>query len=189
MGSEEMGMHIVGRIVRIAICGTVLMLMTLPGISTAADPGGMGGMQHGGHAGMKMDDPGKMKSGARGMGKGEKIFSGKMGYWTAEARLIDLKAQMEQSGVSAKTAARFAGKRHLMLFLTEPATGKPAAGVAGKVVVTGPDKASSAKVTLVAMGEHIGADVNMPAAGKYTFKADIESASRKGSATFSYTLK
>ena len=96
---------------------------------------------------------------------------------------------MEKSGVSAKTAAKFAGKRHLMLFLTDPATGKPAAGVAGKVVVTGPDKASSSKVTLVVMGEHIGADVGMPTPGKYTFKAEIESGAKKGSATFSYTLK
>jgi hypothetical protein len=120
---------------------------------------------------------------------GEKIFAGKVGPWTAEARLVDMKAQMEQSGVSAKTAARFAGRRHLMLFLTDPTTGKPAAGVSGKVDITGPDKASSSKVTLVVMGEHIGADVGMPAPGKYTFKADIESGGKKGSATFSYTLK
>jgi len=141
------------------------MLMALPGISAAAEPGG------------------------HDMQKGEKIFSGKMGPWMGEARLVDMQAQMEQSGVSAKTAARFAGKRHLMLFLTDPATGKSAAGVAGKVVVTGPDKASSSKVTLVVMGEHIGADVGMPTPGKYTFKAEIESAGKKGSATFSYTLK
>jgi len=159
-------MRTVGKAVRTAVWGTALMLMALPGISAAAEHGGMGGMQH-----------------------GEKIFSGKVGPWTCEARLVDMKAQMEQSGVSAKTAARFAGKRHLMLFLADPATGKPAAGVAGKVVVTGPDKVSSSKVILVVMGEHIGADVNLPAPGKYTFKADIESGARKGSATFSYTLK
>ena len=123
------------------------------------------------------------------MGKGEKIFSGKVGPWTADARLVDMKAQMEQSGVSAKTAERFAGKRHLMLFVTDPATGKPAAGVSGKVVVTGPDKASSSTVTLVVMGEHIGADVGVPTPGKDTFTAEIESAGRKGSAAFSYTLK
>ena len=164
-------MRTIGGVVRTAACGTALMLMALPGISAAAEQGGMSGTQHGDHAGMKMGD------------------SGKMGPWTAEARLVDMKAQMEQSGVSAKTAAKFAGKRHLMLFLTDPATGKPAAGVAGKVVVTGPDKASSSKVTLVVMGEHIGADVGMPTPGKYTFKAEIESAGKKGSATFSYTLK
>jgi len=159
-------MRTIGKAVRTAVCGTALMLMALPGISAAAEPGGMGGMQH-----------------------GEKIFSGKVGPWTGEARLVDMKAQMEQSGVSAKTVAKFAGKRHLMLFLTDPATGKPAAGVAGKVDITGPDKASSSKVTLVVMGEHIGTDVGMPTPGKYTFKADIESAAKKGSATFTYTLK
>ena len=124
-----------------------------------------------------------------GMDLGEKIFAGKVGPWTAEARLIDMKAQMEKSGVSAKTVAQFAGKRHLMLFLTDPATGKPAAGVSGKVAVSGPDKASSSTVTLVVMGEHIGADVGMPTPGKYTFKAEIESGAKKGSAAFSYTLK
>ena len=182
-------MRTIGKAVRSTVCGTALMLMALPGITAAAEQGGMGGMQHGDHAGMKMDDHGKMNSGAHDMEKGEKIFSGKVGPWTAEARLVDMKAQMEQSGVSAKTAAKFAGKRHLMLFVTDPATGKTAAGVAGKVVVTGPDKASSSKVTLVLMGEHIGADVGMPTPGKYTFKAEIESAGKKGSATFSYTLK
>ena len=151
--------------VRAAVFGTALMLVALPGISTAAE------------------------SGAHDMGKGEKIFSGMMGPWKGEARLIDMKMQMEQSGVSAKTAAKFAGKRHLMLFLTDPATGKAVAGVAGKVDVAGPDKASSSKVTLVVMGEHIGADVGMTTPGKYTFKAEIESAGKKGSATFAYTLK
>jgi hypothetical protein len=146
-------------------------------------------MQHGDHAGMKMEGHDPAAHGDHDMKKGEKIFSGKVGPWTGEARLIDMKAQMEQSGVSAKIAAKFAGERHLMLFLTDPTTGKPAAGVAGKVVITGPDKASSSKVTLIVMGGHIGADVALPTPGKYTFEAEIESAGRKGSATFSYTLK
>ena len=182
-------MRKIGEAVRTAAFVTVLMLMALPGISAAAEQGGMSGIQHGDHTGMKMEDQGKMKADDHDMKKGEKIFSGKVGPWTGEARLIDMKAQMEQSGVSAKIAARFAGERHLMLFLTDPTTGKPAAGVAGKVVITGPDKASSSKVTLVVMGEHIGADVGMPSPGKYTFKADIESGGKKGSATFPWTLK
>jgi hypothetical protein len=182
-------MGTIRKAVRTVVCGTALMLMALPGISAAAEQGGMSGTQHGDHAGMKMGDSGKMKPGGHDMQNGEKIFAGKVGPWTAEARLVDMKAQMEKSGVSTKTAERFAGKRHLMLFLTDPATGKPAAGVAGKVDVTGPDKASSSKVTLIVMGAHIGADVNMPTPGKYTFKAEIESSGKKGSATFSYTLK
>jgi hypothetical protein len=176
-------MRTIKKAVRTVVCGTALMLMALPGISAAAEQGGMGGMQHGDHAGMPA------KSGGHNMDMGEKIFSGKVGPWTGEARLIDMKTQMEKSGVSAKTVAQYAGKRHLMLFLTDPATGKPAAGVSGKVVVSGPDKASSSTVTLVVMGEHIGADVGMPTPGKYTFKAEIESGAKKGSAAFSYTLK
>ena len=76
-----------------------------------------------------------------------------------------------------------------MLFLTDPATGKTAAGIAGKVVVTGPDKASSSNVTLVVMDEHIGADIDMRKPVKYTFKADIDSAGGKRKRLFSYTLK
>ena len=91
--------------------------------------------------------------------------------------------------MSAKTVAQFAGKNHLMLFVTDTATGKAAAGVSGKVAVTGPDKASTSKVTLIVMGEHIGADVTMPTPGKYTFNAEIEAGAKKGSATFPYTLK
>lgn len=159
-------MQTIGNAVRTAVCGTALMLLALPGVSTAAEHGGMGDVRN-----------------------GEKIFVGKVGPWTGEARLVDMKAQLENSGVSAKTAARFAGRRHLMLFLTDPATGKPTAGAAGQVVVTGPDKPSSSNVTLVPMGGHIGADVGMPTPGKYTFKAEIESAGKKGSATFSYMLK
>ena len=158
-------MRTIGKAVLTAVCGAALLLLALPGVSPAAE--------HGAHD----------------MDMGEKIFSGKVGPWTAEARLVDMKAQMEKSGVSAKTAARFAGRRHLMLFLTDPATGKPAAGVSATVAITGPDKASSSKVTLIVMGEHIGADVGMPTPGKYTFKAETESAGKKGSATFSYILK
>jgi len=179
----------IGGAVRTAICGTALMLLALPGISAATEPAGMGGMRHGDNADMKTGDPGKMKPDKHDTEMGEMIFSGKVGPWMGEARLVDMKAQLEQSGVSARTAARFAGKRHLMLFLTDPATGKPAAGVAGKVVVAGPDKASSSIVTLIPMGSHIGVDVDMPAPGKYTFKAEIESGGKKGSATFPWTLK
>lgn len=187
-------MRTIGNAVLTVVCGMALMLMTLPERSVAAEPGGMGGMPHGAtgdHAGMKMEGQGGMpaKSGGMGMDMGERIFTGKAGPWTVEARLIDMKAQMEKSGMSAATIAKFAGKHHLMLFVTDPATGKAAAGVSGKVVVAGPDKASSSKVTLVVMGEHIGADVGMPTPGKYTFNAEIESGAKKGSATFTYPSK
>jgi len=141
--------------------------------------GGHEGM-HGGHEGMH---------GGHDMKSGELLFSGKIGPWTGEARLIEKQAYMEQSGVPAKFAAKFAGELHLMMFLTDPMTGKPPSGAAGKVTITGPDKASSSKVTLVVMGGHIGADVHLPQPGEYTFTAEVESGDRTGSATFSHTLK
>jgi hypothetical protein len=39
------------------------------------------------------------------------------------------------------------------------------------------------------MEGHFGTDVNLPAPGKYTFKAEIESGEQKGNATFTYTVK
>ncbi len=169
---------------------TACSILAMPAISPAAEMthGGMPGMP-GGHDGMKMYAHGDMNHGGHDMKSGEMIFSGTIGPWAGEARLIDKQAQMEQAGVSAKIAARFAGERHLMLFLTDPATGKSVSGAAGKVVITGPDKASSSKVTLVVMGGHIGADVDLPRPGEYTFTAEIESGGRKGSAVFFHTLK
>lgn len=173
-------------------------VLALPAFPSAAEtghaghdmkPGGHVDTKMDGHGGMKMDGRGKMGHAGHDMKPGEMIFSGKVGPWAGEARLIDKKAQMERSGVSAKIAARFAGERHLMMFLTDPATGKPVSGDAGEVAIAGPGKASSSKVTLVFMGDHIGADVDLPKPGEYAFQVDIESGGRKGSATFSHTVK
>ena len=123
------------------------------------------------------------------MDLGEKIFSGRVGPWTGEARLVDMKAQMEKSGVSAKALAKLPASHHLMVTLTDPKTGKPVTDVAGSAEIKGPDKASSSKVTLVVMGGHIGADVNLPKAGKYAFRVSAEGGGHKGSAEFPYELK
>lgn len=157
-------------VVWVAACS----VLALPAVSSTAemDHGGMHGMSHD-HADRKA---------------GETIFSGEIGPWKGEARLIDKQVYMEQSGVSAKIAARFAGERHLMMFLSDPKTGNPVSVTAGKVVITGPDEASSSKVTLVVMGGHIGADVNLPKPGTYTFTAEIESGGKKESAVFSHSL-
>jgi hypothetical protein len=39
------------------------------------------------------------------------------------------------------------------------------------------------------MGGHIGADVNLPRAGKYTFKVSAQGGGQKGAAVFDYQLK
>jgi len=70
-------MRTIGKAVLTAVCGAALMLLALPGISAAAEPG------------------------AYDMDMGERIFSGKVGPWTGEARLVDMMAQMMRSGVTA----------------------------------------------------------------------------------------
>jgi hypothetical protein len=172
--------------VRTMVCGTALMLMALPGISAAAEPGGMGGMQQGAsgdHGGMKMDDHGKMDSGGHDMAKmGDKAFSGKVGPWTGDARIMDMKAHMAASGMKAQGA--MPNSHHLAVTLIDA----PVTEGKGTVTVTGPDKKET-KAEFMVMQGHFGADVNLPKPGKYTFKTVIESGGQKGSATFSYTLK
>ena len=96
-------MRTIGKAVRTVVCGAALMLMAMPGISAAAEQGGMSGMQHGDHGGMKMDDPGKMQPGGHDMSMmGDKAFSGKIGPWEGDARIMDMKAHMEASGMKAQ---------------------------------------------------------------------------------------
>lgn len=120
---------------------------------------------------------------------GERLFLGAIGPWNGEARLIDMKAQMEKSGVSAKAIAKLSAKHHLMVVLTDPKTGMPAADVAGRVEIAGPDKASSSKIPLVVMGGHIGSDVSLPKPGTYRFRVTAEGGGKKGDASFDYVRK
>ena len=120
---------------------------------------------------------------------GERLFLGKAGPWDVEARLIDMKAQMEKSGVSAKTISKLSAKHHLMVVLTDPKTREPAADVAGQVEIAGPDKASSSMVPLVVMGGHIGSDVSLPKPGTYRFRVTAAGGGKKGEASFDYQRK
>jgi hypothetical protein len=140
----------------------------------------------GDHGGMKMDDHGKMDSGGHDMAKmGDKAFSGKIGPWMGTASIMDMKAHMEASGMKPQGA--MPNSHHLAFSLTDAAK-KPVTEGKGTVTVTGPDRKES-KAEFMVMQGHFGADVNLPKPGKYTFKAEIESGGKKGSATFSYTLK
>ena len=99
-----------------------LSMLALPSFLSAEGMGHEG--MHGAHdhGGMKMDDHGMCTRARHEVGRDD--FLREVGPWTGEARLIDKKEYMEQSGVPAKYAARFAGERHLMMFLTDPMTGK-----------------------------------------------------------------
>lgn len=173
-------MRTIRRGIRLAVCGTALMLVALPGISAAAEQGGTGGMQHGDHGGMKTD-----KGGHDMMKMGDKVFSGKIGPWQGTARIVDMKAHMESSGMKAQGA--MPNSHHIAFALTDAAK-NPVTEGKGTVTVTGPDKKTATSDFMVMQG-HFGADVNLPKPGKYTFKTQIESGGKKGNATFSYTLK
>jgi hypothetical protein len=157
----------------------LLSILALPMYVSAAEKG------HEGMPGMKMEDHGKM--GSHDMAKmGDKAFSGKIGPWQGDARIMDMKAHMGASGMKAQGA--MPNSHHIAFELTDPNTKKAVTEGAGKVTVTGPDKKET-KVGFMVMEGHFGTDVNLPAPGKYTFKAEIESGGQKGSATFSYTVK
>jgi len=154
-------------------------ILALPAFASAAGKGheGMPGM-HGDH--------GKTPSGGHDMTTmGDKVYSGQVGPWKGDARIMDMKAHMEASGM--KVMGAMPNSHHIAFTLSDAAK-KPVTEGKGTVTVTGPDRKET-KAGFMVMQGHFGADVNLPKPGKYTFKAEIESGGQRGSATFSYTLK
>jgi hypothetical protein len=169
MKNEEMRMG------RFTGCLLALVLLALPALGTAAEKG------HDAMPGMKMEEHGKM---------GDKIFSGKIGPWQGEARLADMKAHMEKAKASGMKMEGMMKTHHVAVHLSDPGMKKPITVAEGKgtVTVTGPDKGEETSNFMVMEG-HFGVDVNLPKPGKYTFKTEVETGGKKGSATFSYTVK
>ena len=166
---------------RFAVCSVLLAFVAPPVAGVAAEMG------HGSMPGMKMESP---KEGHGGMMKmGDKVFSGKVGPWQGEGRLMDMKAHMEKAKASGMKMEGMAMKSHHVAFvLTDPKTKKPVTEGKGSVTVIGPDKKEE-KSDFMAMEGHFGADVNLPKPGKYTLMVNIESGGKKGSATFPYSVK
>jgi len=163
------------------VCVVLLAFFAFPLAGIAGEKGhdAMPGMKSGG----SMEGHGHM------MKMGDRIFSGKVGPWHGEARLIDMKAQMEKAKASGMKMEGMAMKSHHLAFeLTDPKTKKAATEGKGSVTVIGPDKKEE-KTDLMVMEGHFGADVNLPKPGKYTFKVEIESGGKKGGATFSHVVK
>jgi hypothetical protein len=161
-------------------CLAVLSILALPMYVSAAEKG------HEGMHGMKMEGHDSAAHGGHDMAKmGDKAFSGKIGPWKGDARIMDMKAHLAASGMKAEGA--MPNSHHLALSLTDEAK-KPVTEGKGTVTVTGPDKKGT-KADFMVMQGHFGADVNLPKPGKYTFKTEIESGGQKGNATFSFTLK
>ncbi len=170
---------------RFAFCTAVLAVLFLPAFGMAAEKGhgSMPGMKSGG----SMEGHGDMKMEGHGM-MGDKIFTGKIGPWNGEARLIDMKASIEKAKASGIKMEGTMKSHHFELFLADPKTKKDVTEGKGTVTVAGPDK-KEAKSDIAAMAGHFGVDVDLAKPGKYTFKVSVESGGKKGSATFSHTVK
>jgi len=93
-----------------------------------------------------------------------------VGPWGRRPRLIDMKAQMEKSGVSAKDRRPVRRGSALMLFLTDPATGSRPPGC--RKVASRSGKGFLLYGNPRRDGSISGADVGMPTPGKYMFKAE-----------------
>lgn len=161
-----------------AVSVVALALLTIPGATFAGEKGH--GSMSGMHGEGKMEGHGMMKM-------GDKIFGGAIGPWMAEARLVDMKAQMEKSKVSEKMMAMMKHTHHLA-FSLEDAGKKHVTEGKGTVTVTGPDK-KTAKYDLVVMQGHFGADITIDEPGKYEFSVEIESGGKKGTSSFHHTVQ
>jgi hypothetical protein len=165
----------------LAVWASALAFLSLPLAGTAAEK------SHGSMPGIKME--GAMEGHGGMMKMGDKVFGGKVGPWTGEARLMDMKAHMEKAKGSGMKMEGMAMKSHHVAFgLTDPKTKKPVTEGKGSVTVIGPDKKEERSDFMVMEG-HFGADVNLPRPGKYTFMVNLESGGKKGSATFRHTVK
>lgn len=177
----------------------VFSFLALSSLALAVEKGqdGMSGMKMEGHGDMKMGDQGTMQGqGMQGQGMmhggsdmmkmGTRAYRGKMGPWHSEARMIDMKAQMDASGMKAH--GTMMNSHHIAIALTDPKTKKPVTEGTGTVTVIGPDK-SMTTYNVTGMQGHFGADVNLPKPGKYTCNVKLESGGKTGAATFHYTLK
>ena len=164
---------------QMTILAAVLAVLSVSAPAVAADKG------HGSMQGMSGE---KSMEGHGMMAMGDRVFEGKVGPWNGEFRLIDMKAQMEKSKVSEGTKAKMKNTHHLMLSLTDPATKKGVTEGKGSVKVTGPDK-TQARYDFAGMQGHFGADVTLDKPGRYSFEVSVESAAKKGSATFEHTVK
>lgn len=168
------------RLIAFCVVALAAVFAVSAGPAVAAEQG------HGSMPGMKGE--GSMQG--HGMMKmGDKVFAGKVGPWIGEARLSDMKAQMEKAKASGmKMEGTMTQTHHLAIALTDPKTKKAVTEGQGTVMVVGPDKSES-KANFMVMEGHFGADVALPKPGKYTFKVAIQSGGQMGTASFRHTVK
>jgi len=179
---------------QMAILGTLLVIMALSVPALAGDKGhgsmpGMPGKSPTGEHGSMPGMHGESKMEGHGMMKmGDKVFEGMIDPWKAEARLVDMKAQMAKSKVSEQMMAKMKHTHHIAFSIEDPVAKKPVTEGKGTVAVIGPDK-KEATYNLTGMEGHFGADVTLDKPGKYEFSVEIEAGGKKGSTKFAHELK
>jgi nitrogen fixation protein FixH len=174
---------------QMAILAAFLFVLSVSALAAADDkghgsmPGMSGGKAMEGHGSME----GKME-GHGMMAMGDKVFEGKVGPWQGEARLMDMRAQMEKAKASGMKMEGMMKTHHVSVSLSDPKTKNAVTEGKGTVSVTGPDKKTE-KTGFMVMEGHFGADVTLDKPGQYSFEVSVESGKQKGSTNFSYTLK
>jgi hypothetical protein len=170
----------------------IILAVSVPAVAGEEGHGAMPGMfaahhmkEHGSMHGGKEKTPAKEHG---MMSMGHKIHEGKVGPWSAEIRLVDMKAQMAKSKVSEKMKAKMKHTHHLMVALTDPGTKKQVTEGKGSVTVTGPDKVKS-RYDFMGMHGHFGSDITLNKPGKYAFEVAIEAGGKNGKSTFHHTIK
>ena len=170
---------------RFAITAVAVVFLGYQGIAPAGTKGHEG--MQGTKAEVSMEGRGDMKKGDHGK-KGDGIFTGKVGPWNGEARLIDMRASIEKAKASGRKMEGTMKSHHFELFLADPKTRKAVNEGKSSLTVIGPDKKEEKSVIAALVG-HFGVDVDLARPGIYTFKVAVESGGKKGSATFSHTVK
>jgi hypothetical protein len=163
----------------------ILSLLATPVMARAANSG-QGGMSGPAMEGQGMTRGPSMQGGHDMMEMGTRAYSGRMGPWTSQIRVIDMKAQLKAAGMQAQGA--MTNTHHIALSLTSRKTKTRVAQGTGAVTVIGPDK-SMRTYDMTGMQGHFGADVDLSRPGRYTFNVKMESGGKTGTAVFHYRVK
>jgi len=176
------------RMKRLAATAAFLSIVALPVLARSADHGTM--TQGQGMQGQGMQGQGMQGQGMQGthgmMTMGTRIYQGRIGPWNGEVGMMDIRANMKAAGMTPP--AGMTTTHHVSVALTDPQTKKRITEGKGTVTVIGPDK-SMTTTDLMGMQGHFGADVKLPAPGKYRIKVSLEAGGKVGTEDITYEYK
>ncbi len=140
--------------------------------------GGSGNQGMMGKSGGKM--MGKSGKGHGGMMGGMKVFEREAFGMKLEGNIVDVRAQMKKLGRNAPSGIT----HHIMITPSRPFP----KGTKATLIVKSPS-GEKKEVGLMAMGNHMGADLYLPDPGKYVFDCQITSGGESTEFQFSYQVE